>query len=137
MTLPSPRVHLLIRWTAAGVAVLFGLASLVAGLGVLLGRSDPGYPVFGPLLAFNTGMGVAYVAVGAAVWRSIRWGRNGAGAVLLLNLAAWLTLLVLAAARGGVAPESLRAMGFRTGVWFALFLTLAWLHRRSGSMSRT
>jgi hypothetical protein len=130
-------VHVLIRRTAAGVAVLFGLATLVAGLRVLLGRSDPGYPVFGPLLAFNTVMGAAYVAVGAAAWRSIRWGRNGAGAVLLLNLAAWLAVLVLGAARGGVAPESLRAMGFRAGIWFALFLTLAWLHRRSGSVSGT
>jgi len=80
---------------------------------VLLARSDPGYPGFGPLLTFNTGMGAAYVAVGAAAWRSIRWGRNGAGAVLLLNLAVWLTVLVLGAARVEVAAESLRAMGFR------------------------
>jgi hypothetical protein len=133
----SPRAALLIRRIVAGVAVLFGLATLVAGLRVLLGRSDPGYLVFGPLLAFNTGMGVAYVAVGAAAWRSLRWGRNGAGAVFLLNLAAWLTVLVLGAAGAGVATESLRAMGFRTGVWLALLLTLAWLHRRSGSVSGT
>jgi len=133
----TPRVHVLIRRTAAGVAVLFGLATLVAGLGVLLGRSDPGYPVFGPLLAFNTGMGVTYVAVGAVAWRSLRWGRNGAGAVLLLNLAAWLTVLLLGAAGAGVATESLRAMGFRTGVWLALFLTLVGLHRRSRTVSQS
>ncbi len=47
----------------AAVAVLFGIATVVAGTRVLSG-SDPGYLVFRPLLIFNTAMGVAYLAAG-------------------------------------------------------------------------
>lgn len=47
----------IVRILAAGMAVLFGAATLVAGGRVLLG-ADPGYEVFRPLLVYNTAMGV-------------------------------------------------------------------------------
>jgi hypothetical protein len=114
------------RRIAAAAAVLFGLATVIAGAGVLSGRSDPGYPVFLPLLFFNTLMGLVYVAAGLTIWRSRRWGQRAAAGVLLINLAV-LTAILLFHARGGeVAPESLRAMAFRTVVWLGLFGVVVW-----------
>ncbi|GAB1412032.1 hypothetical protein MASR1M97_07680 [Candidatus Desulfobacillus denitrificans] len=87
--------HRFVRRLCAGIAVAFGAVTLFAGGRVLLG-ADPGYTVFRPLLVFNTAMGAAYAAAGAAIWRDLAWGRNCAGAIFLLNL---LALAGIAAVR--------------------------------------
>ena len=79
---PSRKVVALV----AAVAVLFGVATLVAGSRVLLG-SDPGYAVFTPLLLFNTLMGFAYIAVGGLAWRRTPLAVRGAAVIALLNVA--------------------------------------------------
>lgn len=113
---------------AAVVAVLFGVATLIAGTWVLSG-SDPGYEVFRPLLLFNTAMGAAYVAAGITIWRSLRRAWFGAGAIFLLNLLVLAGILLLYRRGGPVAAESLRAMSLRTVVWLVLFLVVARLAR--------
>lgn len=110
----------IVRRIAAGVAILFGLATLFAGGRVLLG-ADPGYTVFRPLLIYNVAMGVAYVIAGVLIWRSIRWGRYAAGAIFLLNLIVLLGIIVLYRGGAAVAVDSLRAMTLRTVVWLLLF----------------
>lgn len=75
----------IVRTIVVAVAVLFGVVTLFAGGRVFLG-SDPGYEVFWPLLIFNTAMGLAYLAAGMAIWRSVNVGRNAAGTIFLLNL---------------------------------------------------
>lgn len=119
----------IVRTIVVAVAVLFGAVTLFAGGGVLLG-SDPGYEVFLPLLVFNTAMGLAYLAAGTAVWRSVNVGRNAAGTIFLLNLLVFVGILVVYRSGGAVAVESLRAMTLRTVVWLILFLCASWLVRR-------
>jgi hypothetical protein len=114
---------------AAAIAVLFGIATLFAGGRVLMG-SDPGYQVFRPLLIYNTVMGVAYLAAGVTVWRSVSAGRYAAGAIFLLNLLVLGGILVIYGGGGGVAVDSLRAMTLRTVVWLALFMVVSWLGRQ-------
>ena len=111
----------IVRMLAAAVAVLFGVATLLAGGRVLLG-ADPGYEVFRPLLVFNTAMGAAYVAAGVTIWRSVSAGRYAAGAIFLLNLLVLAGIIIVYRSGGEVAVESLRAMTFRTVVWLVLFL---------------
>jgi hypothetical protein len=118
----------LVQAIVAAVAVLFGIATLFAGGRVLLG-SDPGYEVFRPLLVYNTAMGVAYVAAGVTVWRSVNAGRHAAGAIVLLNLLVLVGILVIYRRGGAVAVDSLRAMTLRTVVWLVLFLGASWLAR--------
>ncbi len=113
---------------AAAVAVLFGIATLFAGSRVFMG-ADPGYPVFRPLLIYNTVMGGAYVAAGVTVWHSVHAGRYAATAVFLLNLLVLVATLAVYRSGGGVAVDSLWAMTFRTAVWLGLFLATAWLVR--------
>jgi hypothetical protein len=118
----------IVQTIVAAVAVLFGVATLFAGGRVLLG-SDPGYEVFRPLLMFNTAMGVAYLAAGVAVWRSVTVGRNATGAIFLLNLLVLVGILVIYGSGGAVAVDSLWAMILRTVVWLVLFLGASWLAR--------
>lgn len=124
----APRTVRIVQILAAAVAILFGVATLFAGGRVLLG-SDPGYAVFRPLLIYNSAMGVAYLAAGVTVWRSVNVGRYAAGAIFLLNLLVLLGILVVYRSGGVVAVDSLRAMTLRTVVWLALFLALSWLGR--------
>lgn len=124
----TPRTVRIVRILAAGIAVLFGVATLFAGSRVLLG-SDPGYEVFRPLLVYNTAMGIAYLAAGIAIWRSVNAGRYAAGVIFLLNLLVLVGIVVIYGSGGGVAVDSLRAMTLRTVVWLALFITVSWLGR--------
>jgi len=112
------------------VALLFGLATLVAGTRVLTG-SDPGYVVFEPLLVYNVAMGAVYIAAGIVAWRSLGWGRRAAFAIFALNLVVLAAIAWLYARGGAVAVESVRAMILRTGVWLALFTGFAWLAKRA------
>ena len=124
----TPRTVRIVRILATGIAVLFGVATIFAGSRVLLG-SDPGYEVFRPLLVYNTAMGVAYLAAGIAIWRSVNAGRYAAGVIFLLNLLVLVGIVVLYRSGGAVAVDSLRAMTLRTVVWLALFIAAAWLAR--------
>lgn len=112
----------------ASVAVLFGVATILAGGRVLLG-ADPGYIVFRPLLVYNALMGIAYVAAGVAIWRSARRGRKAAAAIFLLNLLVLAGIIVLYRSGGAVAVDSLRAMTLRTVVWLVVWLAVARLAR--------
>ena len=113
---------------AAAIASLFGIATLFAGGLVLLG-SDPGYVVFRPLLIYNTIMGVAYLAAGITIWRSIILGKYAAGTIFLLNILVLLSLILVYRSGGAVAVDSLGAMTLRTVVWLILFLVASWLGR--------
>lgn len=115
---------------AAVVAVLFGVATLIAGGRVLRG-ADPGYVVFRPLLIYNVIMGVAYVAAGIMIWRTVTWGRNLAGVIVGLNFLVLVEIILLYQRGGAVAVDSLRAMTFRTVVWLVLFLVASWVARTS------
>lgn len=113
----------------AGIALLFGLASIAAGASVLLGR-DAGYVVYRPLLIFNTAMGVAYAAAAVMIWRDGARGRRAAAVILVLNVAVFGLISYLHRTGDGVAIDSVRAMAFRSAVWLVIFGVLVWIGRR-------
>lgn len=117
-----------VKYLASAIAILFGAVTLFAGGRALVGI-DPGYQVFVPLLAYNTVMGLAYIAVGLAIWRSPRLGRAGAHTIFMLNVVVLITIVLIYSTGGAVAVDSLQAMSFRTAVWMALFLATAWTVR--------
>lgn len=110
-------------------AVLFGLATIIAGTRVLVG-ADPGYIVFRPLLIYNAAMGIAYVAAGIIMWRSLDHGKYAAATIFVLNFLVLGTIGYLYAVGSAVAIQSICAMTFRTLVWLILFLGLAWMSHR-------
>ena len=95
---------------AAVVAVLFGLATLMAGGRVLLGYSDPGYLVYRPLLIYNTAMGIAYVAAGVLIWVDVQKGKFASLGVFILNALVLAGVGLLYTRGGDVAVESVRAI---------------------------
>lgn len=94
-------------------AILFGIATIVAGSRVLLG-ANPGYSVYLPLLYFNTIMGAAYVLVGVISLKRQRAGIQGAAIICALNIGVLGTLLYLYETNGSIAETSVQAMMFRT-----------------------
>lgn len=124
----ASRLVRVMRLLAAAIAGVFGIATLFAGGRVLLG-SDPGYVVYPPLLIFNTIMGVAYLAAGIAIWRSLILGKYAAGAILLLNILVLFGIILVFRSGGAVAVDSLGAMTLRTVVWLILFLVAFGLSR--------
>ena len=114
----------------AFAAALFGLVTIIAGTRVLEG-SDPGYIVFRPLLIYNTAMGIVYVAAGVMGWISLDRGKYAAATIFVLNFLVLAAICYLYTEGNTVAIESLRAMTFRTVVWFVLFLGFAWMSHRN------
>jgi hypothetical protein len=94
----------------AVIAGLFGVATLFAGGSVLLG-SDPGYVVFRPLLIYNTIMGVAYLAAGTTILRSLILGKYAAGAIFFLNILVLLGITLVYRSGGPVADRCVAGTG--------------------------
>jgi hypothetical protein len=111
-------------------AVSFGVATVIAGIRVLAG-SDPGYIVFRPLLIYNTAMGIAYIAAGILIWRSLERGMYAAAMIFVLNFLVLGVIGGLYALGGAVAIESFGAMSLRTVVWLVLFILLKRMSHRN------
>ncbi len=119
--------HARVRQVVAGVAILFGIASLAAGWSVLTGR-DPGYLVYRPLVVFNTLMGALYIGAGVMAWRRAHADRLAAAGIFIANLLVLGYIATLFRA-GTAAVDSVRAMVLRTAVWLVLLLLLTWTRR--------
>lgn len=111
------------------VAALFGLASVLAGGRVLLGLAHPGYVILLPLVAFNTTMGIVYIAVARRIKSDAGRGRTAAAGVAVINLVVLVALGGYAATGGIVASQSFAAMALRAGVWVGIFLALTYVAR--------
>lgn len=103
------------------VAVAFGLLTVVAGVRVLTGLSEPGYTLFLPLLSFNTVMGFVYIAAGILTMQSTRVGVAFSKYIFLINLAVFVIVFLLYLYTRSAAIESVMAMGVRTLVWLIIF----------------
>lgn len=120
----------IIRTVTALVAVIFGVLTVFVGGRTLLGFFDPGYTVFLPLLIFNFLMGFIYAGTGLLIWKSYPKALKAARTVFLLNLFVFLITSILYLSSDMVAMESVIAMTFRTGVWFAIFMVIRLLNRK-------
>ena len=121
MTVQSSRVWP--RRIAAGVAVVFGLLTIISGGSVLFGgdaaQATAGNTV-GFVLWFNFLSGFAYVLVGAGIALGTRWA--AAAAVLLaLAIAAVFALFGLHIWQGGAYEmRTMGAMILRLAVWVVI-----------------
>lgn len=113
---------------AAGIAVVFGLLTIVSGGATLFGGLEMGAVVLF-VLWFNTLAGFAYFVAGLGLWQGRQWASR-------LSLAIFAaTLLVFAAfglhvARGGAFEmRTVFAMTLRSAVW----CWIAWVARQAFS----
>lgn len=106
----------------AAIAVLFSLLSIIEGSKVLLGISNQGYIVFVPLLIYNLVMAFVGIIVGITIWFNSKKAFNHTSKVTIIHLIVLITLVVIFVSNGPVAPESVKAMVIRSGVWLVITL---------------
>lgn len=118
-----------------GVAIAFGLLTVVSGGTTLLGALEMGAVVLF-VLWFNTLAGLAYVVAGLGLWQGRRWAYP-------LSLAIFAaTLLVLVAFGLHVAQgeafemRTVYAMTLRSAVWGAIALVARQLLTRQAPSGR-
>ena len=115
---------------AAGVAVVFGLLTVVEGSLVLLGISHPDYVVLQPLLIYNVIMGVIGLVAGAALWLNRRWALTLAIIIGAAHVIVLLVVGMMYLSGEAVALHSVRAMTVRSVIWLAI-VWMAWMARRA------
>lgn len=115
----------------AGVGVVSGVLSVVAGSRVLTGIDRPDYVVLPWLVVYNVAAGLVAIVAGSGLWLFRWWAiglaRTLAGAhtiVLVVLIASW-------SAGRPVATDSVLAMLLRASVW-ALIALVATKVRPSG-----
>ena len=104
---------------ASGVAVVFGLATVISGGRALFGAVDMG-AVVPFVLWFNFVAGFAYLLAGIGLWRSTVWAP--ALSIVIAAATAVIFVFFLWHVWGGGAYESrtMAAMILRLGIWVAI-----------------
>lgn len=104
------------RIVAAGVAVVFGLLTVVSGGRALFGGVDMG-AVVPWVLWFNFLAGFAYVLAGFGLWRGVAWAKPLSIGIFAATAAVGLDFAAYAL-RGGVYElRTAGAMALRVAAW--------------------
>lgn len=110
---------------AAGIGLVFGLMSVVAGTRVLTGIDHPDYVVLGWLVVYNVAAGAAGVLAGAGLWALRDWAWGLTRLLAAAHGIVLAVLLVLRVTDRPVAQDSLMAMLLRVVVWTAIAVVVA------------
>jgi hypothetical protein len=120
---------------AAAVAVLFGVASVASGWGVLFGGAAQAAGSYVPFIVwFNFLAGFGYVIAGVGLWRGRRWSAVLAVALAVLTALAFAVLGGHIARGGAFEPRTVAAMTLRTVFW-AVVAGLAWRALRDRALT--
>ena len=115
------------RWLLGGMAVAFGLATLVEGGHVLFGgpaaRAEAG-DVVRFVLVFNFAAGLAYVVGGLATLLRRGWAIWVARALAVSTLLVFAAFAVHVLLGGAHETRTVSAMSLRSGFWVAQALLL-------------
>lgn len=104
---------------AAGVAVVFGLATVLSGGRALFGDADIG-AVVPFVLWFNFLAGFAYVLAGIGLWRGAGWAPMLSLGIAVATAAVLAAFLWHVGSGGAWEVRTLGAMILRTGIWIAI-----------------
>lgn len=109
--------------TAAVVAVLFGLLTIVSGGNALFGGPEARAAVGDAVpfvLWFNFAAGFLYVAAGAGLLRRQPWAVRLSGAILLATAVVFAALGLHVYRGGAYEMRTVGAMTLRTFVWLVI-----------------
>jgi hypothetical protein len=109
---------------AAGLAIGFGLLTILSGGAALRGMADMG-AVVPFVLLFNFGAGFAYVLAGALLWRNSRWAFPLALALFLSTAGVFAAFGLRVAQGGAFELRTVWAMTLRCLFWGGM----AWVAR--------
>ena len=104
------------------LAIMLGIMSVFAGSKVLLEIDIKDYNVLIWLITYNVIFGAISIVVGFFILKNLRRAKQLVLFVLTMHI---IVLLYLKFFSVTVAPESIKAMVFRVGVW--VFITLLYI----------
>ena len=104
---------------AAIIALLIGIMSVISGSKVLLGIDVKDYTVLNWLVIYNVIFGAISILAAYFIWENKSIAKKMVVYVLASHtfIAIYLTFF-----NETVASESIKAMGFRIGVWILIYL---------------
>ena len=108
--------------SAALLALVIGLLTIVEGGIVLLGFETKPYPVLPWLLRYNVAMGFVSLAAGHGLWREQRWAATLSQIIRTCHGVVFLWLVVMDLLGMTVAMNSIGAMLFRTVIWTGIMI---------------
>jgi hypothetical protein len=118
-----------------GVAIAFGLLTVVSGGTTLLGALEMGAVVLF-VLWFNTLAGLAYVVAGLGLWRGRRWAWPLSLAIFAATLLVFVAFGLHVAQGGAFEMRTVYAMALRSAVWGAIALVARQLLTRQAPSGR-
>jgi hypothetical protein len=106
---------------AAGVAVLFGAATVASGGNVLFGAGAAAAGSYVPFVVwFNFLAGFLYIAAGIGLWLHRRWAARLALALATVTALIFAALGLHIVGGGAFEARTVAAMTLRTLVWAAI-----------------
>lgn len=118
-----------------GVAIAFGLLTVVSGGSTLLGALEMGAVVLF-VLWFNTLAGLAYVVAGLGLWQGRRWAYPLSLAIFSATLLVFVAFGLHVAQGGAFEMRTVYAMALRSAVWGAIALVARQLLTRQAPSGR-
>ncbi len=118
-----------------GVAIAFGLLTVVSGGTTLLGALEMGAVVLF-VLWFNTLAGLAYVVAGLGLWQGRRWAYPLSLAIFAATLLVFVAFGLHVAQGGTFEMRTAYAMTLRSAVWGAIALVARQLLTRQAPSGR-
>ncbi len=118
-----------------GVAIAFGLLTVVSGCTTLLGALEMGAVVLF-VLWFNTLAGLAYVVAGLVLWQGRRWAYPLSLAIFAATLLVFVAFGLHVAQGGAFEMRTVYAMALRSAVWGAIALVARQLLTRQAPSGR-
>jgi hypothetical protein len=103
--------------SAALIALVIGLLTIVEGSIVLLGLETKPYPILPWLLRYNVVMGLVSLAAGHGLWREQGWAGKLSRIILVCHGAVFFLLAGMYLLGMTVAVNSVMAMLMRTAIW--------------------
>ncbi len=124
----------MMRWLLGGLAVLFGVATVIEGGHTLFGDPAARATAVPFVLGFNFAAGFAYLAAGAGILLGRGWASWLAWGIAATTALVFVAFGVHVALGGAFAHRTVVAMTLRTGFWLAVALLLA-RRRRARAVS--
>lgn len=110
--------------TAAFVAMVFGLLTIVSGGRALFGGADMG-AVVPFVLWFNFFAGFAYVAAGLGLWYQTGWATRLTIGIVLATVAVFAAFLWQVWRGTAYEARTMGAMGLRLAIWVMIAIAAA------------
>lgn len=118
-----------------GVAIAFGVLTVVSGGTTLLGALEMGAVVLF-VLWFNTLAGLAYVVAGSGLWQGRRWTYPLSLAIFAATLLVFAAFGLHVAQGGAFEMRTVYAMALRSAVWGTIALVARQLLTRQALSGR-